>query len=190
MNSKFEIYICHDRQRDAARLLSSELRFRGYSVYCCYRKGMSLSNDILSGCRYVILVLSDVLFANAEFGDELKACCSAGVEVVPVCLSSDARRFPSIMKDEFADWRSLQVSVIYEDDFFEKSIDKLIEDRFAEDFKTGHRVMMQNQNGLSLNTLRLVDIVRKEGENLNDCLWRVFNCKMRESHLNDWCSLD
>lgn len=190
MNGKFDIFICHDRLQDTARLLSSELRFRGYCTYCCYGKEASLSDEGLRGCRYVILVLSDTLFASAEMEDELRTCHDSGAEIIPVCLSNGKRGFPVTMQAEFSDWRSLQVSVISEDDLFEKSVDKLIEDRFAEDFKAGRRITVQSQNGLSLNTLRLVDIIRRDGESLDDCIYRVFDHKIDESRFRDWSTLD
>ena len=191
MNRQFDLYICHDGSRDTARLLSAELRFRGYCPYCIYSmKGNLPDGNCIRKCRYTILVLSNQLFENHKFVEELRKCRDSGAEIIPICLASDSRGFPATMQCEFAEWRSLQVSVISEDNLFEKSIDKLIEDRFAEDFKAKHRIRVQSRNGLSLNTLRLVDIIRNDGESLNRCLWRVFNRKIDESHFWDWDTLD
>ncbi len=191
MTREFDLYICHDGSRDTARLLSAELRFRGYCPYSIYcMKGNLPDGDFIRQCRYIILVLSNQLFENQKFVEELRKCRDSEAEIIPVCLASDNRGFPATMQCEFAEWRSLQVSVISEDDLFEKSIDKLIEDRFAEDFKAKHRIRVQRRNGLSLNTLRLVDIIRNDGESLEYCLRRVFSRKIDESNFRDWDTLD
>ena len=191
MGRQYDLYVCHDGSRDVARLLASEFRYRGYHPYCFYdEKGDPHDEEIICKCRYVILILSSRLFEERQFSEELRKCRDSGVEIVPVCLASDNRGFPMAMQSEFAEWRSLQVSVVHEDDLFEKSIDKLIEDRFADDFKVKHQAKLQSRNGLSLNTLRLVDIIRKDGESLNSCLWRVFLHKIDESQCCDWEVLD
>ena len=187
--NNYDIYICHDKVGDAARLLSAELRYRGYRPYCRYNDNKQ-ADQVLVNCQYVLLVLSDRLFEDGTFEHELRMCRDSKAEIVPVCLSSGRRGFPAEMHNEFSDWRSLQVSVISEDDLFEKSMDKLIQDRFSDEFKEKHHINVQSQNGLCLNTLRLVDIIRKDDEALDSCLYRVFNRKIDEKHFYDWDTLD
>ena len=188
--NKDEIFICHYSEDDTARIVNLELRYRGYDVCREYsRDKRGISDDEMSAvktCRYVLVLVSDRLFESEAVKAVMRIAIGLGKEIVPICPSGLSRGLPTNMPSELDCLKTIQVSVLQTDDLFEKSVDKIIEDRFAEDFKKGRKGRSITANGLSLNTLRLIDIVRADDESLDACIYRVFSHKIDEAHQRDW----
>lgn len=182
-----EIFICHDLEGDTARIVSLELRYRGYRVCCPYGEGKDLTwYSAVESCQYVLLLFSEKVFTLDVARRLLRFAMAHGKEIIPLCPAGLSRALPSNLPPEVECFRTVQVSVLQTDDLFEKSIDKLIEDRFSDGFKTGRKGQSLTSNGMCLNTLRLIDVVRVETESLDECVSRVFARKIDESNGRDW----
>lgn len=146
---KYEIFISYRRDGgvDYARMIYLELKGRGYNTFFDFnslRSGKFNENifKAIDDCRYFILVLSNGALDRCVNEDdwvrhEIEYALSKGKEIIPVCPSGSQRGFPDTMPESFEPLRHVQISRLEMDDLFDKSFDKIVEDRFAEDFREG-----------------------------------------------------
>jgi hypothetical protein len=146
---KTEIFISYRRDGgvDYARMIFLELKGRGYETFFDYNslRDGRFNEGILNAideCRYFILVLSDGALDRCVNEDdwvrhEIERAISKGKSIIPVCPSGNTRGFPEKLPPSLEPLRMLQISMLQMDDLFEKSFDKIVEDRFAEDFRGG-----------------------------------------------------
>lgn len=146
----YDVFISYRRDGgvDYARMIYQELRRRGYHAFFDYnslRDGKFNERifKAIDECRYFILVLTDGSLERCRNEDdwvrrEIVYALSRGKRIVPVCPSGNSRAFPDAMPDCLLPLRSLQISVLQTDDLFEKSVDKIVEDRFDVVFRKKH----------------------------------------------------
>lgn len=146
---KYEVFISYRRDGgvDYARMIYLELKGRGFNTFFDFnslRSGKSNEGifQAIDDCRYFILVLSENALDRCMNEDdwvrrEIEYALSKGKEIIPVCPSGCTRGFPAEMPPSFSSLRDIQVSRIDMDDLFEKSFDKIVEDRFDADFRKG-----------------------------------------------------
>ena len=148
MNSKkYDVFISYRRNGgvDYARMIYLELKGRGYNCFFDYNSLRSgkFNEEIfraIAECRYFILVLSNGALERCMSEDdwvrrEIECAISKGKEIIPICPSGNVRGFPDAMPKTFEALRNIQISQLLMDDLFDKSFDKIVEDRFSDDFQ-------------------------------------------------------
>lgn len=182
---KYELFISYRRAGgvDYARMLYLELKGRGYNAFFDYNSLRSgkFNEGIFKAideCRYFILVLSNGALDRCVNDDdwvrhEIERALSKGKEIVPICPPGGGRSFPENLPQSLESLKNLQISQLSMDDLFDKSVDKIIEDRFDSAFKNAHsRIGLANEM-LSVSTLRLIEDVKKKDESLDDFVYRL-----------------
>ena len=144
---KYEIFISYRRDGgvDYARMIYLELKGRGYNTFFDFnslRSGKFNENifKAIDECRYFILVLSNGALDRCVNEDdwvrhEIEYALSKGKEIIPICPSGSMRGFPETMPESFEPLRHIQISRLEMDDLFDKSFDKIVEDRFEDSFR-------------------------------------------------------
>ena len=140
--NKVDLFISYRRDGgvDYARMIYLELRRRGYNVFFDYnslRDGKF--NDAIfkaiDQCEYFILVLTNEALsrcANASdwVREEICYALKNRKPIVPICPSGHIRDWPAELPQCLESLRNIQISTLQLDDLFEKSFDKVVEDRF------------------------------------------------------------
>ena len=146
-SKKYDVFISYRRDGgvDYARMIYLELKGRGYNCFFDYNSLRSgkFNDEIfraIDECRYFILVLSNgALERCMNEGDwvrrEIEFAISKGKDIIPICPSGNVRGFPDVMPRAFEVLRNIQISQLLMDDLFDKSFDKIVEDRFSQDFQ-------------------------------------------------------
>lgn len=146
---RHEIFISYRRDGgvDYARMIYLELKGRGYNTFFDYNslRDGKFNEGIFKAideCRYFILVLSSGSLDRCMSEDdwvrhEIEYALSKNKAIIPVCPSGSMRGFPAKMPESFEPLRNLQISMLQMDDLFEKSFDKIVEDRFDAEFREG-----------------------------------------------------
>ena len=165
---KFEIFISYRRDGgvDYARMIYLELKGRGYNTFFDFnslRSGKFNENifKAIDECRYFILVLSNGALDRCVNEDdwvrhEIEYALSKGKEIIPVCPSGNQRGFPESMPESFEPLRHVQISRLEMDDLFDKSFDKIVEDRFEDTFRL-------NRSPVSVDTAITVRSFKRVG---------------------------
>lgn len=148
-NLKYDIFISYRRfdskgrasGRDIARTIKLELEKRGYKVFFDYSelKDNEFENIILpavKNSKALLFVLSeDSLIRCANEGDwvrrEIYTAIEANVKIIPVNPDNSFNGWPENLPKELEPMKRQQFSDINMGSLFEKSIDKLIEDRLT-----------------------------------------------------------
>lgn len=148
MKKKYDIFISYRRidsegktsGRDIARTIKLELEKRGFNVFFDYSeiKDSVFESIIIPAVRqskYFILVLSkDALVRCANSGDwvrrEINEAIVSGCKIIPISPDGQFSGWPSSLPNELQDICMIHVSEVALGSLFEKSIDKLIEERF------------------------------------------------------------
>ena len=137
----YDIFISYRRSGGAeyARMLYLELKARGYRCFFDYnslRSGKFNEKiyEAIEQCSYFFLVLTDGALDRCQSPDdwvrhEIECALRNNKTVVPVAPSGARRSFPAVLPETLECIRNIQVSKLDVDDLFEKSIDKIIEDR-------------------------------------------------------------
>ena len=140
---KFDVFISYRREtgREKARNLQLELKCRGYKCFFDYdsvRNGKFDERilDAIQGCAVFCFILTDGSLQRChEEGDwvrrELLCAIENGKQIVFIAPSDQARALPDDMPECLASLKNSQISVMSNDDLFEKSVEKIIEDRFG-----------------------------------------------------------
>lgn len=140
---KFDVFISYRREtgREKARNLQLELKCRGYKCFFDYdsvRNGKFDERilDAIQGCAVFCFILTDGSLQRChEEGDwvrrELLCAIENGKQIVFIAPSDQARTLPDDMPECLASLKNSQISVMSNDDLFEKSVEKIIEDRFG-----------------------------------------------------------
>jgi len=140
---KIDLFISYRRDGgvDYARMIYLELRRRGYNVFFDYnslRDGKF--NDAIfkaiDQCEYFVLVLTNEALsrcANTTDWVREEICYALKKEksIVPICPSGHIRDWPALLPQCLESLSTIQISVLQMDDLFEKSFDKIVEDRFG-----------------------------------------------------------
>lgn len=148
-NNKYDIFISYRRfdskgrtsGRDIARTIKLELEKRGYKVFFDYSelKDNEFENIILPAVRNskaLLFILSeDSLVRCANEGDwvrrEIYTAIETGVKIIPINPDNAFNGWPENLPKELESLKRQQFSDINMGSLFEKSVDKLIEDRLA-----------------------------------------------------------
>lgn len=144
---RHDLFISYRREGgvDYARMIYLELKGRGYKVFFDYNslrdgKFNEAIFKAIDDCRYFLLVLSTGALERCQDDDdwvrhEIEYALSKGKTIIPICPSGNARNFPERLPTTLEPLRHLQISALQMDDLFEKSFDKIVEDRFAAEFR-------------------------------------------------------
>ena len=148
-NNKYDIFISYRRfdskgrtsGRDIARTIKLELEKRGYKVFFDYSelKDNEFENIILPAVRNskaLLFILSeDSLIRCANEGDwvrrEIYTAIESGVKIIPINPDNAFNGWPENLPKELEPMKHQQFSDINMGSLFEKSVDKLIEDRLV-----------------------------------------------------------
>ena len=173
MENRYDIFINYRRVdsegktsgRDIARTIKLELEKRGYGVFFDYSeiKDNEFEDTILPAIHnskvFIIVLSKDALLRCVNEEDwvrrEIEAAINAGCKIIPVSPDGAFNGWPTILPDSILPITKQQVSDISMGSLFEKSIDKLIEERIDNAIKNRH--------------------VRKEDININD-LKSILKC--------------
>ena len=171
MNStaKYDLFISYRRDGgvDYARMIYLELKGRGYNTFFDYNslRDGKFNEGIFKAideCQYFILVLSSGALDRCLNEDdwvrhEIEYAMSQNKAIIPICPSGCIRGFPEKMPDSFAPLRNLQISMLQMDDLFDKSFDKIVEDRFAAEFREG-RAPIPASGGVTSKVFKRIGI--------------------------------
>ncbi len=164
---KYEVFISYRRDGgvDYARMIYLELKGRGYNTFFDYNslRDGKFNEGIFKAideCRYFILVLSNgSLDRCMDEGDwvrhEIEYALSKNKAIIPVCPSGNVRGFPAQMPESFEPLRNIQISMLQMDDLFDKSFDKIVEDRFDAAFREG-RTPISVSGGITSKTFKRI----------------------------------
>ena len=148
-NNKYDIFISYRRfdskgrtsGRDIARTIKLELEKRGYKFFFDYSelKDNEFENIILPAVRNskaLLFILSeDSLVRCANEGDwvrrEIYTAIETGVKIIPINPDNAFNGWPENLPKELEPLKRQQFSDINMGSLFEKSVDKLIEDRLT-----------------------------------------------------------
>ena len=167
--AKYDLFISYRRAGgvDYARMIYLELKGRGYNTFFDYNSLRSgkFNEGIFKAideCRYFILVLSEGALDRCMNEDdwvrhEIEYALSKGKEIIPICPSGNKRHFPAIMPESFEPLRNIQISQLLMDDLFDKSFDKIVEDRFDEEFRRG-RSPVQIAGGVTSKLFKRIGV--------------------------------
>lgn len=151
---RYELFVSYRRLGgvDFARSLSIELKRRGYKTFFDYdslRSGKFNEQifEAIDQCKYFLLLLSDGSLercsdANDWVRIEVLYALKQGKTIVPIAPSCCGRSFPRDMPKELEVLRQIQISILEIDDLFEKSVDKILEDRFSWMFRNGRTILI------------------------------------------------
>ena len=146
-SERHDLFISYRREGgvDYARMIYLELKGRGYKVFFDYNslrdgKFNEAIFKAIDDCSYFLLVLSTGALERCQDDDdwvrhEIEYALSKGKTIIPICPSGNARNFPERLPTTLEPLRHLQISALQMDDLFEKSFDKIVEDRFAAKFR-------------------------------------------------------
>lgn len=150
MRKKYDIFISYRRLdnsgntsgRDIARTLKLELEKRGYKIFFDYSeiKDNEFVSTIIPAIReskYFLLVLSrDALDRCVNDGDwvrrEISEAVNSDCKIIPVSPDGQFRSWPDNLPADIRKIKDIQVSDIALGSLFEKSVDKIIEERFSQ----------------------------------------------------------
>ena len=150
MGKEYDIFISYRRVdsegrtsgRDIARTIKLELEKRGYGVFFDYSeiKDNKFENTILPAIYnskvFIIVLSKDALLRCVNEEDwvrrEIETAINVGCKIIPVSPDGAFNGWPTILPDSILPITKLQVSDISMGSLFEKSIDKLIEERIGE----------------------------------------------------------
>lgn len=150
-NQKYDLFISYRRNGgvDYARMIYLELKRRGYHTFFDYNslRDGKFNEEIfraIDECHYFILVLTNGSLERCQderdwVRREIEYALSKGKRIIPICPAGNVRAFPEWMPPHFESLRLQQISPLQTDDLFEKSIDKIVEDRFDTAFRNAHR---------------------------------------------------
>lgn len=166
---KYDLFISYRRDGgvDYARMIFLELKGRGYNAFFDYNslRDGKFNEGIFKAieeCRYFILVLSSGSLDRCMSEDdwvrhEIEYALSENKVIIPVCPSGCMRGFPAKMPESFEPLRNLQISMLQMDDLFEKSFDKIVEDRFDAEFREG-RAPISVSGGVTSKVFKRIGI--------------------------------
>ena len=164
---KYEVFISYRRDGgvDYARMIYLELKGRGYNTFFDYNslRDGKFNEGIFKAIeesRYFILVLSSgALDRCMDESDwvrhEIEYAMSKNKAIIPVCPSGNVREFPAQMPESFEPLRNIQISMLQMDDLFDKSFDKIVEDRFDAAFREG-RAPVSVSGGITSKTFKRI----------------------------------
>ncbi len=152
MNKIYDIFISYRRidsegrtsGRDIARTIKLEFEKRGYAVFFDYSeiKDDEFERTIIPAVEHAkvfILVLSkDALVRCANEGDwvrrEIETAMKNGCKIIPVNPDGAFNGWPSNLPDSLLLLTKQEISEVFMGSLFEKSIDKIEEERFGDIF--------------------------------------------------------
>ena len=130
--------------RDIARTLQKELTIRGYTVFFDYGeiKDEEFESVILPAVQsskvFLLVLTKDTLLRCANEGDwvkrEIEAAISSKCKIVPIDPDHAFSGWPESIPDSIRPITKQQISEISMESLFEKSIDKIEEERLANVF--------------------------------------------------------
>ena len=147
MNSKYDIFISYRRVdsegrtsgRDIARTIKLELEKRGYKVFFDYSeiKDGDFEEIILPAVRnskaFILVLSKDALIRCSNEGDwvrsEIATAIKSGCRIIPISPDYAFNGWPLTLPDELKIFTRIDVSDVAMGKLFEKSIDKLEEER-------------------------------------------------------------
>lgn len=147
---KYDIFISYRRfdsqgrtsGRDIARTIKLELEKRNYKVFFDYSEVRddefeSTIVPAIGKSKYFLLVLTqEALDRCQNEGDwvrkEITHALQNGCKIIPVSPDGQFSGWPSTLPQEICSIKGIQISDVALGSLFEKSIDKLIEDRFTQ----------------------------------------------------------
>ncbi len=150
MNSKYDIFISYRRVdsegrtsgRDIARTIKLELEKRGYNVFFDYSeiKDNEFENVILPAIHnsavFIVVLSKDALLRCSNEKDwvrrEIETALNCGCKVIPVSPDGAFEGWPPEFPNSILELTRQQVSDISMGSLFEKSIDKLEEERIKD----------------------------------------------------------
>jgi hypothetical protein len=171
---KYELFISYRRSGgvDYARMIYLELKGRGYNTFFDYNslRDGKFNESIFKAideCQYFILVLSNGALDRCMDEDdwvrhEIEYALSKDKTIIPVCPSGNVRGFPEKMPASFDPLRNIQISMLQMDDLFEKSFDKLVEDRFDAKIRK-EQIDLSNQSTGSLVHKMMESQIKAQG---------------------------
>ncbi len=152
MGSGYDIFISYRRLdsegrtsgRDIARTLQKELTIRGYTVFFDYSeiKDEEFESVILPAIQsskvFLLVLTKDALLRCVNEGDwvrrEIETAISSKCKIVPIDPDHTFSGWPESIPDSIRPITKQQISEISMESLFEKSIDKIEEERFANVF--------------------------------------------------------
>lgn len=178
MNSKYDIFISYRRVdsegrtsgRDIARTIKLELEKRGYKVFFDYSeiKDGDFEDIILPAVRnsniFILIISKDALNRCSNDGDwvrrEIATAIESGCKIIPVSPDNAFNGWPSTLPEELLPLKRIDISDVAMGKLFEKSIDKLEEERICPYVKPHKNFHL---NGLTILPLLtwLKDLARK-----------------------------
>lgn len=193
MGKRYEIFINYRRVdsegrtsgRDIARTIKLELEKRGYGVFFDYSeiKDNEFEDTILPAIHnskvFIIVLSKDALLRCVNEEDwvrrEIETAINVGCKIIPVSPDGAFNGWPTILPDSILPITKQQVSDISMGSLFEKSIDKLIEERIDDAIKNRHiRKEDINLNDLK-SILRCISVwIKGKGEEITGT-WSVRN---------------
>lgn len=168
MENKFDIFISYRRVdsdgrtsgRDIARTIKLELEKRGYSVFFDYSeiKDNEFENVILPAIQnsivFIVVLSKDALKRCSNDNDwvrnEIETAIKCGCKIIPVNPDGAFDGWPRDIPDSIYPLTKQQISDISMGSLFEKSIDKLEEERICSFIKK----ITQKQEEISLQNIR------------------------------------
>ena len=128
--------------RDIARSIEKELKLRGYKVFFDYSECIDEGYEdvIISAireCKYFLLILTkDALDRCAQENDwvtrEIKEAIRTNRKIIPINPDNQFQKYPINLPIDISSIMSIQNSQVDMGALFEKSIDKLEEDRLKQ----------------------------------------------------------
>lgn len=153
MERRYDIFISYRRVdsegrtsgRDIARTIKLELEKRGFEVFFDYSeiKDNEFEDTILPAIHYskvfIIVLSKDALLRCVNEEDwvrrEIETAIKIGCKIIPISPDSAFNGWPTNLPDSIIPITKQQVSDISMGSLFEKSIDKLTEERIGEAIK-------------------------------------------------------
>ena len=149
MDKEYDIFISYRRVdsegrtsgRDIARTIKLELEKRGYKVFFDYSeiKDGDFEDIILPSVRsssiFILVLSKDALVRCTNEGDwvrrEIAIAIESGCQIIPVSPDNAFNGWPSALPAELMPLTRIDISEVAMGKLFEKSIDKLEEDRIS-----------------------------------------------------------
>ena len=170
MEKEYDIFISYRRVdsegrtsgRDIARTIKLELEKRGFEVFFDYSeiKDNEFEDTILPAIHnskvFIIVLSKDALLRCVNEEDrvrrEIETAINAGRKIIPVSPDGAFNGWPVNLPDTIHSITKQQVSDISMGSLFEKSIDKLIEERIDDAVKNRHA----RKEDINLNDLKSI----------------------------------
>ena len=168
--TKYDVFVSYRRVdsegrtsgRDIARTIKLELEKRGYRVFFDYSeiKDNEFENSILPSIRnskvFIIVLSLDALLRCVNEEDwvrrDIETAINVGCKIIPVSPDGAFNGWPANLPDTILPITKQQISDISMGSLFEKSIEKLIEERLDDAIKNKHA----RKEDINLNDLKSI----------------------------------